>query len=234
MCEEASKACGSSMRRGFGSWMHAGFGSHDISFWGGVAILTNTILGSGMSQIPGLVQSAGWLVPTFAFLAFAALSTVAALLLSKTVTAIPGNADLSQRVEYSLLLSSHLGNVTRWVALSALILSFIAQNVSNVVVSAQVADGMFMQLAGKTCGLSFGGGGAKTGWLCIDEDITPDQVEDSPFGKDVYVLCRRCFTNSTAFISFAGFQCGFSDRRCFSHCCLCFHMDCAVLCAWAK
>ena len=116
------------------------FGVHDISLLGGVSLIANTILGSGMVQIPTLFQQSGWLLPTAVFLLAAAGTAAAALLLARTVTKVPGNSDLSQRVEYARLMGSLLPRWASAVGMVLLIVSFIAQNISNIILSAQVAD----------------------------------------------------------------------------------------------
>ena len=89
------------------------FGSHDISLVGSLSLLTNTILGAGMVQLPALFQQAGWLVPSLAFIVAAVGTALAALFLGRTVTRVPGNGALELRIEYARLMGALL---PRWLA----------------------------------------------------------------------------------------------------------------------
>jgi hypothetical protein len=166
----------------------ASFGVHDISLLGGVSLIANTILGSGMVQIPSLFQQSGWLLPTLVFLLAAGGTAAAALLLARAVTKVPGNSDLSQRVEYARLMGSLL---PRWAAAAGMVLlivSFIAQNISNIILSAQVADDALLAAAHRTCGLVFyPPQPSGSPWLCISAD-SDSIITDSPFGPGVYAL----------------------------------------------
>ena len=115
-------------------------GAHDIGFLGGLCLLTNNILSTGMVQIPGLFQSAGWALPTLAFVLTGAWTCVCALLLARVMTRIAGNRAFGKRVEFANVLELLLPRWAFLAALFALVATFIASNISNVIVSAQVAD----------------------------------------------------------------------------------------------
>jgi hypothetical protein len=93
-----------------------------------------------MVQIPGLFQSAGWALPTLAFVLTGAWTCVCALLLARVMTRIAGNRAFEKRVEFANVLELLLPRWASLAALFALLATFVASNISNVVVSAQVAD----------------------------------------------------------------------------------------------
>ena len=169
------------------------FGGHDIGWLGGVALLTNTILGSGMVQIPSLFAASGWLAPTAVFAAAAAATAVAALLLARAVASAARGAG-GERAEYSRLMGGLLPRGAARAGMLLLVAAFIAQNISNIVLSAQVADDALLAVAHRTCALVLyrdpaqaQGPAPPSPWLCIaaDDDAI---VTDSPFGPGVYAL----------------------------------------------
>jgi len=116
----------------------AGFGAHDISWLGGACLICNSACGSGMVQLPGLMQSAGWVVPTLLFVVAAVWTVQASLYLTRAMASMPGNASFQQRWEYGALAKALLPRWAYWLALGAIVSSFVAQNISNIIVSAQV------------------------------------------------------------------------------------------------
>ena len=159
-------------------------GARDIGFLGGLCLLTNNILSTGMVQIPGLFQSAGWVLPCVAFTLTAAWTCACALMLARAMTRLPGNAAFGRRVEFANLLEQLLPRWAFLAALFAIIATFVASNVSNVVVSAQVADDILLQLASRTCALVLvaAPGGDATPLQCVSLDAAGSQIADSPFG----------------------------------------------------
>ncbi len=123
-----------------------------------------------MVQIPTLMQQSGWLVPTVCFLLIAVWTCSSALFLARTIARLPGNAGFEQRVEFANILEKLF---PRWAYLICVIFvcsSFItqvhplvlcahartrhthlgvSQNISNVIVSSQVADDILLKIAGR-------------------------------------------------------------------------------------
>ena len=164
-------------------------GAHDIGFIGGLCLLTNNILSTGMVQIPGLFQSAGWALPTLAFLLTGAWTCVCALLLARVMTHIAGNRSFEQRIEFANVLETYLPRWAFLAALFALVATFVASNISNVVVSAQVADDILLQAAGRTCALVLypAPAAGTSAFQCVTLDAVGSQISDSPFGAS-YVI----------------------------------------------
>ena len=164
-------------------------GAHDIGFLGGLCLLTNNILSTGMVQIPGLFQSAGWALPTLAFVLTGAWTCVCALLLARVMTRIAGNRAFEKRVEFANVLELLLPRWASLAALFALLATFVASNISNVVVSAQVADDILLQAAGRTCALVLfpqPAAGASP-FQCVALSDAGAQIADSPFGASYVV-----------------------------------------------
>lgn len=164
-----------------------GFGLHDIGYIGGLCLLTNNILGSGMVQIPALMQTSGWLVPSLCFVLIAAWTCSSALFLARTIARLPGNAGFEQRVEFANVLERLF---PRWAYLVCVVFvcsSFITQNISNVIVSSQVADDIILKVAGRTCALVIYPVRNDSQFQCVLADATPSAIADSPFG-DEYTL----------------------------------------------
>jgi amino acid permease len=182
-------ACPCCARHRAGSPRDALGGARDIGFLGGLCLLTNNILGTGMVQIPGLFQSAGWALPTLAFALTAAWTCVCALLLARVMTRLAGNASFEKRVEFANVLEDLLPRWAFLAALFALLASFVASNISNVVVSAQVADDILLQAAGRTCALVIypRPAGGDPLFACVTLGDAGSQIANSPFGT-AYVV----------------------------------------------
>lgn len=164
------------------SYTKAGFGAHEIGFLGGLCLLTNNILGSGMVQIPSLFTQSGWVVPTVFFFAIGAWTCVSALYLARTIAQLPNNRSFGQRVEYSNVLQALFPKWAYFACLFMLIGSFLCQNVSNVIVSAQVADDILLATAKKTCALVLYPSQPTGPFTCVSAD-NDTIIDDSPFGS---------------------------------------------------
>ena len=164
-----------------------GFGAHDIGFLGGLCLMSNNICGSAMVQLPGLNQQAGWVGPTLAFILVAAATTMSALLLARAIASLPGNARFGQRWEMGRVAQELLPRWAYLVTVFFLVASFIAQNISNIIVSAQSWDGIFLAAGGHTCALQMYPPTGGSPMVCIDGD-NDNVVTDSPFGADAYVI----------------------------------------------
>lgn len=87
--------------------------------------------------------------------------------------AIPGNKHFQGDVEYATLINFYFG---RWAHIAGQLLLYGALQsnaIQGIVLSAQSIDSIFIDLFGKTCGLSIAG--KYTGWICV-----ADQSADYP------------------------------------------------------
>lgn len=129
------------------------FGGRTIGWFGSVALLYGNITGPGMVQIPGLFQSAGWLLPTLLFVLFAYLAGVVSLYLARAISLLPGNRRLTQRVEFAEIARATLPRWAFVLTLALIVFNLLASNTSAVVVSAQTMDAMLLALFKHTCGV---------------------------------------------------------------------------------
>jgi hypothetical protein len=60
----------------------------NIGFLGGLALLTNNILGSGMVSIVSVYRRAGWFLPTLAFVLVGLLTLISGLFMARTISKV--------------------------------------------------------------------------------------------------------------------------------------------------
>jgi hypothetical protein len=111
---------------------------------------------------------------------------MSALYLVRTIASFPCNADFSKRWEYGRIARDLL---PRWAYLSTVLclcVSFAAQNVSNIIVSAQVMDDILLAAAKKTCALTLYPQTGGSPFSCVSAD-NDSIVTDSPFGNSYVV-----------------------------------------------
>lgn len=144
----------------------AGFGARDISFIGGLCLMSNNICGSAMAQIPALFQTSGWLPSLICFIAFAVITTASALWVTRAIHSMPkhtrpddsaatttpssttstsgggtsdgGGGGDAARWEFGMLSKTLLPRWAYACTIFFLAASLISQNVSNIIVSSQV------------------------------------------------------------------------------------------------
>jgi hypothetical protein len=148
--------------------------------------MSNNICGSAMVQIPGLFQQAGWFVSTLVFIVIAVWTTQSALLLAKTIAAMPSNSSFKHRWEFGRVAQALLPKWAYLLAVLFLVASFLSQNVSNIIVSSQVMDDTLLTAAQKTCALVIYPSTGGSPFTCISAD-NDDIITDSPFGNG-YVI----------------------------------------------
>eukprot|EP00047_Mylnosiga_fluctuans_P023645 m.142786 g.142786 ORF g.142786 m.142786 type:complete len:543 (-) comp9654_c0_seq5:255-1883(-) len=178
-----------------------GFGGKSIGFLASMCLLCNNMCSSGMVQIPATFQGAGWLFPTTIFLVMTALSCLAALYLCKAVSWVQGNREFTKRVEFSGFARAVFPRWLYLLTVAVLIFSFTANNISAIVVSAQVMDSTIVAVTRHTCALVIYDRDSHTShynnatnttittgsdavFRCID-NVPPGS--DSPFGR-AYVI----------------------------------------------
>ena len=93
--------------------------------------------------------------------------------------AIPGNKHFQGDVEYATLINFYFGPWAH-VAGQLLLYGALQSNaIQGIVLSAQSIDNMFIDIFGKTCGISLSG--PYTGWICVAKQ---SQNYPSPFGTN--------------------------------------------------
>ena len=166
-----------------------GYGGKSIGFFASMCLLCNNICSAGMVQIPTVFQAAGWLYPTLIFMMTSLVACLASLLLCKAVAWISGNRNYEKRVEFSGFARSLFPRWLYLVTVGVLIFSFMSNNVSAIVVSAQVMDSTLIAMFHKTCAMIIYNSGNNTKlhgvFDCISE--LDGSLSDSPFG-DAYVI----------------------------------------------
>jgi hypothetical protein len=163
-----------------------GFGQKSIGLIGSLCLLCNNICSAGMVQIPSVFQDSGWLYPTSVFVAVSVLSLMCSLYLCKAVSWHRGNEHFQRRLEFSGLANSLFSRPLYLATISVLVFSFMANNISAIVVSAQAMDGALLAMAHKTCALVIKGTNDTHGpAACISDFV--DTQSDSPFGN-AYVI----------------------------------------------
>ena len=148
-----------------------------------MALLYGNITGPGMVQIPGLYQSAGWVLPTALFFLFSWLAGVVSLYLVRAIALLPGNRRLQQRVEFAEIARAALPRWAYLATMALIIFNLLASNTSAVVVSAQTMDATLLAAAGHTCAVYVYPAHAPA---CVARDQVPSG-SNSAFGGD-YVI----------------------------------------------
>jgi hypothetical protein len=163
-----------------------GFGAADIGFWGSFCLLTNNICGSGMVVIPGIFQTCGWIWTVGAFVVIAIWMAIATLYLTRTIARLHCNQNFDVRVEISGLAKFLFPKWLYHGTVYVFVLNFMAQNISNIVVSSQVMDAMIIQAVGKTCGLQLYPAISQP-FSCVSFNANDSNPTDSSFGSN-YVI----------------------------------------------
>jgi hypothetical protein len=128
----------------------------------------------------------GWLPATITFLVISAWSTASALFLTRLIQRLPGNAGFGHRIEFGKVAQVLL---PRWAYLAVVLVlcaTFICQNISNIIVSAQSVDDALMASVGTSCALAIYPQPGGNPFFCIHSDN--DQIiADSPFNGRVFI-----------------------------------------------
>eukprot|EP00908_Phaeocystis_cordata_P004456 Transcript_14838.p1 GENE.Transcript_14838~~Transcript_14838.p1 ORF type:complete len:611 (+),score=262.14 Transcript_14838:70-1902(+) len=132
----------------------AQFGSKQISFAAGVALLINNITGPGVPQLPNLFTEAGWLLPVLCVLGVWVMTTLSSAMYCEAMRHMPDNADFESRAEYSTIVHHYFGR--RWYIAAQVGLNGALQslNVISVIQSAQVMDTLLSAVFGQSYGLN--------------------------------------------------------------------------------
>ncbi|CAD7955601.1 unnamed protein product [Amoebophrya sp. A120] len=135
---------------------HFLFGTKNIGWWGGIAIIVNTTVGAGLAQIPLVFVQGGWLIPGFLVLAFSLLSGLASVWLCECIRFVPGNEYFNSRVEFISCTQNFIPYPNWFVKVTAITLFGALQtlNVVSIVTTAQGIDGLILELTGRNCGFS--------------------------------------------------------------------------------
>eukprot|EP01117_Protostelium_nocturnum_P013077 TRINITY_DN4853_c0_g1_i1.p1 TRINITY_DN4853_c0_g1~~TRINITY_DN4853_c0_g1_i1.p1 ORF type:complete len:521 (-),score=123.74 TRINITY_DN4853_c0_g1_i1:49-1611(-) len=130
-------------------------GGKDISFFGGITLLTNSITGPGLITIPLLFQQSGWVSLIVCIIAVAFISCLAAVMLCSAMEKVPGNERFQGRVEFSGVAKEFLPKWGYVITVLLFIGSLLALFITSVVISAQTVDIAIVAIFKKTFALEF-------------------------------------------------------------------------------
>ncbi|RYY33142.1 hypothetical protein EON62_04525, partial [archaeon] len=158
-----------------------GYGASKIGLFGSICLTTNNLCGSAMTQISPMFQQAGWLFPVIIFIIISLITYMSSMYISRTIALLPGNALFKQRIEFSRLARMLFSRTGFLITVFFIVASFIANNISNIVISSQVMDDLLMATAHKTCALVMSPASSHP-FQCVSAD-SDSVVDDSPFGN---------------------------------------------------
>jgi len=157
----------------------------NVGLVGGVSLLISSITGPGITTIPILFQSGGWVFPTCCFIIIAFLSGLGSLFLLEAMTYFPGNEKFQLNVEFTVLVHQFYGR--KWYYAMHVILygSLQSFNIASIISAVQNFDSWLIQVVGGTCGLGLG---PISEFYCVSDQSN----QNSPFG-DNYMLVTAGF-----------------------------------------
>jgi len=138
----------------FSSGLDHNFGTKNIGFLAGCALLVNNITGPGVPQLPNMFVEAGWLIPTLCIVVIWLMTTVSASMYCEAMRKIDGNDHFRDRVEYTTIVKHYFGQ--GWYKASQIGLNGALQslNIVSVIQSAQVMDNAMSAIFGRSCALN--------------------------------------------------------------------------------
>ncbi|KAI8054203.1 uncharacterized protein B0P05DRAFT_561361, partial [Gilbertella persicaria] len=170
-----------------------------IGSFGSTALLVSSMTGPGLSTIPALFQTSGWIVPVTIFIVIAFLSGCSALFVCEALSNIRGNEKFQAKVELTTIAQVYLGKKYHYFFQLMLFLALQAVNVASIVISTQTFDNMIIAIFKGTCGASLNPGG----WFCITDET--GLSGNSPFPSSDYYLFTFGFLLSALLIIPLGF-----------------------------
>lgn len=156
--------------------------SKKTGWLGAVCLIFNAATGPGLPFTPANFSNPG-LVPTILmFGVFTLISGFCALFIIEALQAIPGNAHFQGDVEYATLINFYFDPITHVIGQMFLYCALVSNLIQSFVLSAQAVDFLLVDIAGRTCGVSFA-----LQWLCVAHSDTVEIALHSPFG-DLYMI----------------------------------------------
>ncbi|KAI8328070.1 hypothetical protein BD560DRAFT_417469 [Blakeslea trispora] len=134
-----------------------------IGSFGSTALLVSSLTGPGLSTIPALYQSAGWVIPVLVFIIIAFLSGCSALFVCEALSNIRGNERFQAKVELTTIAQVYLGRKYHYFFQIMLFLALQAVNIASIIISTQTFDNMIITIFKGTCGAALYPGG----WVCV-------------------------------------------------------------------
>ncbi|ORY36672.1 hypothetical protein BCR33DRAFT_835344 [Rhizoclosmatium globosum] len=152
----------------------------------GISLIYNNMTGIGMIQTSSVFQQSGWLPVTVFFLLFMIISSLCALFVVEAMQAIPGNRYFQGNVEFGTLINFYFGSTAHILGQFGLYGALEIMAMGSIIQSSQTMDNLFIDLFGRTCGVSLGitnNTSSAIGWYCVTDHGTGI----SPFGNQ-YML----------------------------------------------
>eukprot|EP01112_Ceratiomyxa_fruticulosa_P011020 TRINITY_DN2958_c0_g1_i2.p1 TRINITY_DN2958_c0_g1~~TRINITY_DN2958_c0_g1_i2.p1 ORF type:complete len:379 (-),score=43.44 TRINITY_DN2958_c0_g1_i2:19-1155(-) len=131
-----------------------------------------------MNKISDAMKTAGWLLPTIAFVVIGLFTCLASCFLCEAMACVPGNENFQGRVEFSTLARFFFGKKGHIIAQIFINVSLQFLNIASIIISAQVMDDCIIAIFKRSCGVSMY---PKVAWTCVDK---PGDGA-SPFGGTV-------------------------------------------------
>ncbi|OBZ82474.1 hypothetical protein A0J61_09477 [Choanephora cucurbitarum] len=170
-----------------------------IGSFGSTALLVSSLTGPGLSTIPALYQSAGWIIPVIIFIIIAFLSGCSALFVCEALSNIRGNERFQAKVELTTIAQVYLGKKYHYFFQVMLFLALQAVNIASIIISTQTFDSMIIAIFKGTCGAALYPGG----WVCVGGENGIDG--NSPFPTTSFFLFTFGFLLSAILIIPLGF-----------------------------
>ncbi|ORY51847.1 hypothetical protein BCR33DRAFT_397719 [Rhizoclosmatium globosum] len=169
-----------------------------VGKYNGISLIFNNMTGIGMIQTSLIFQQSGWLPVTLFFLLFFVISSLCGLFIVEAMQAIPGNRYFQGTVEFGTLINFYFGPVAHIIGQMGLYGALQLLAVASVIQSSQTMDNLFIDLFGRTCGVSLGISNVTQSaveWYCVTDH--GDSI--SPFGN-VYMLFTGGYLTVALFV----------------------------------
>ncbi|KAH6566661.1 hypothetical protein BASA50_007167 [Batrachochytrium salamandrivorans] len=149
----------------------------NIGYIGSISLLLTSITGPGIVAIPAVFQSAGWLIPTLAFIIIGILTGFSCLFVLEACSIFPGNDRFQRNIEFTVLVHQFYGRNWYYVMIFILYGSLQSTNVASIIGCAQVFDNILIRITGVTCGYEIA---PANGFICVNSPGSGN----SPFGDN--------------------------------------------------
>ncbi|KAJ3014518.1 UNVERIFIED_CONTAM: hypothetical protein HDU68_000240 [Siphonaria sp. JEL0065] len=163
------------------------FRSKTVDKPNGISLIYNNMTGIGIIQTASTFQQSGWLLTIVFFVLYMVISSFCALFIVEAMQAIPGNRYFTGNVEYGTLINFYFGPTAHILGQMGLYGALQTMAIGSLIQSSQTMDHLFVDMFGKTCGVSLGYSNLTSSvvdWICVN-DHGP---ELSPFGAQYMLL----------------------------------------------
>ncbi|KAI9331591.1 hypothetical protein BDR26DRAFT_899262 [Obelidium mucronatum] len=162
------------------------FRSKTVDQPNGISLIFNNMTGIGIIQTASTFQQSGWLPTILCFILYMIISSLCALFIVEAMQAIPGNRFFTGTVEFGTLINFYFGSTAHIFGQIGLYGALQTMAIASLIQSSQTMDHLFVDVFGKTCGVSLGTSyltAARIDWICVEDHGS----SLSPFG-DQYML----------------------------------------------